>query len=63
VEFYRFNVPETVMRHKFLYCLEKLRVTNLKENFKGMFVKEFKKIEKTKEKNMTDSKAYKAFKE
>jgi hypothetical protein len=47
------------MRHKFLYCLEKLRVTNLKENFKGMFVKEFKKIEKTKEKNMTDSKAFK----
>lgn len=48
--------------YKFLYCLEKLDVKNLKENFKGNFKKEFEKIEKEKEIEMTSSKIYKSFK-
>lgn len=59
---YTFDKKSENSLNMFLYCLEKLRVTNLKENFKGDFVKEFKKIEKIKEKEMTDSKTYKAFK-
>ena len=47
--------------YKFLYCLEKLGVTNLKQNFKGNFEKEFKNIEKEKEKEMTKSEIYKSF--
>jgi tetratricopeptide (TPR) repeat protein len=46
---------------KYLYCLEQLGVTNLKQNFKGNFEKEFKKIEKEKEKAMTKSEAYKTY--
>lgn len=48
--------------YKYLYCLEKLGVTDLKENFKGDFKKEFKKIEAEKEKEMKNSIIYKAFK-
>jgi hypothetical protein len=48
--------------NKFLYCIEQLGVSNLKENFKGNFEKEFKKIETEKEKEMTSSSMYKAFK-
>ncbi|MBC7486207.1 MAG: hypothetical protein H7282_05610 [Cytophagaceae bacterium] len=48
---------------KFLYCIEKLGVTNLKENFEGDFKKEFEKIDKEKEKEMKNSSFYKAFKE
>ncbi len=47
---------------RFLYCLEKLDVKTLKENFKGNFEKEFEKIDAEKEKEMTQSKIYKAFK-
>ncbi len=46
---------------KFLYCVEKLGVSNLKQNFKGDFEKEFKKIDAEKEKEMTESPFYKAF--
>jgi len=45
----------------FLYCIEKLGITNLKENFKGDWEKEFKKIEAEKEKEMKDDPMYKAF--
>lgn len=45
----------------FLYSLEKLGVTKLKENFKGDFETEFKKIEKDREKEMTESVYYKMF--
>lgn len=48
---------------KFLYCLEKLGVSNIKENFEGDFKKEFEKIDKEKEKEMKNSSFYKAFKE
>lgn len=47
--------------YKFLYCIEKLGVTNLKENFKGNFEKEFKKIEKEQEKEMAKSEIYKSY--
>lgn len=47
---------------KFLYCMEKLGVTNLKENFKGDFVEEFKKLEAEKDTEMKNSAIYKAFK-
>jgi len=47
--------------YKYLYCIEKLGVTNLKENFKGNFEKEFKKIEKEKEKEMTKNEIYKSY--
>ena len=47
--------------YKFLYCIEKLGVTNLKGNFKGNFEKEFKNIEKEKEKEMTKSEIYKSY--
>lgn len=47
---------------KFLYCLEKLNVKTLKENFKGNFKKEFEKIDEEKEKEMTSSEIYKSFK-
>ncbi len=48
---------------KFLYCIEKLGVTTIKENFKGDFKKEFAQIEKDKDKEMKSSATYKAFKE
>jgi tetratricopeptide (TPR) repeat protein len=48
--------------YKFLYCLEKLEVTDIKNNFKGNFEKEFKKIETKKEKEMKASPIYKSFK-
>lgn len=44
-----------------LYCLEKLSVSNLKQNFKGNFEKEFKTIEKNKEKDMVNSEAFKSY--
>lgn len=47
---------------KYLYCLEKLGVTDLKENFKGDFEKEFKAIDKAKVKEMEQSSIYKSFK-
>ena len=49
--------------YKYLYCIEKLGVTTLKDNFKGDFDKEFKKIEKAKEKEMTSNSMYKAAKD
>lgn len=48
--------------YKFLYCLEKLEVTDIKNNFKGNFEKEFKKIEAKKQKEMKASPIYKSFK-
>ena len=48
--------------NKFLYCLEKLGVTDLKSNFKGDFDKEFSKIEKEMEKKMLKSDTFKSFK-
>ena len=47
----------------FLYCLDKLRETTIKENFKGNHAKEFKKIEKERTELMKKSTMYKAFKE
>lgn len=47
--------------YKYLYCIEKLGVTNLKQNFKGNFEKEFSNIEKVKEKEMTKSEIYKSY--
>jgi hypothetical protein len=47
--------------YKFLYCIEKLGVTNLKQNFKGNFEKEFRNIEKEKEKEMTKNEIYKSY--
>lgn len=47
---------------RFLYCIEQLGVTNLKDQFKGDCEKEFKKIEEKKEKEMKESKIYKSFK-
>ncbi|OFY87562.1 MAG: hypothetical protein A3F72_21015 [Bacteroidetes bacterium RIFCSPLOWO2_12_FULL_35_15] len=47
---------------KFLFCVEQLGVTNLKNEFKGDFEKEFKKIEEKKTKEMKESKIYKSFK-
>ncbi|MEM0577973.1 hypothetical protein [Flavobacterium polysaccharolyticum] len=47
--------------YRFLYCIEKLGVTNLKENFKGNFEKEFKKIEMEKENEMVKSEIYKSY--
>jgi len=48
--------------NKFLYCTEKTGAKDVKTIFKGDFEKEFKKIEKEKEKEMTESAFYKAFK-
>ncbi|GGD30646.1 hypothetical protein GCM10011343_21010 [Flavobacterium orientale] len=48
--------------YKFLYCIEKLGVTNLKQNFKGNIEKEFKNIKKNKEKEMIKSEVYKSYK-
>lgn len=47
--------------YKYLYCIEKLGVTNLKQNFKGNFEKEFRNIEKEKEKEMTKNEIYKSY--
>ncbi len=47
---------------KYLYCIEKLGVTDLKENFKGNYEKLFKEIEIDKEKEMKESPLYKSFK-
>jgi tetratricopeptide (TPR) repeat protein len=48
--------------YKYFYCLEKLGIKDLKDNFKGDFEKEFSKIEKEKEKEMTKSQVYKSYK-
>lgn len=48
--------------NKFLYCIDKLGVTDLKQAFKGNFEKEFKKIDSEKEKEMKESDAYKVIK-
>lgn len=47
---------------KFLYCLEKLGVKSLKENFKGDFEKAFKDLEKKKLEDMENDPMYKSFK-
>jgi hypothetical protein len=52
------NIEDTI--YKLFYCIEKLGVTNLKQNFKGNFEKEFKNIEKEKEKEMVKSEVYKS---
>jgi len=57
-----FDKTENDALYKFLFCIEKLGVTHLKDNFKGDFEKEFKKIEKNKEKEMKESNIYKSFK-
>jgi hypothetical protein len=59
---FTFNKKETDAAFKFLYCLDKMGITSLKGAFKGDIDKEFKKIEKTKQKEMTESAVYKAFK-
>lgn len=46
---------------KYLYCLEKLGVTDIKDIFTLKTDKEFKKIEKNKEKEMTKSEIYNSF--
>jgi len=48
--------------NKFMYCLDKLDVTNLKQVFNGDFEKEFRKIDAAKEKEMKESDAYKVIK-
>ena len=47
---------------KYLYCLEKMGITGVKENFKGNIEQEFEKIEADKEKEMTESPWYKSLK-
>ncbi|MES2554810.1 MAG: hypothetical protein V4604_01600 [Bacteroidota bacterium] len=47
---------------KFLYCLEKLGVTDLKENFNGNHEKEFKAVEKERQKAKEENFMYKSFK-
>ena len=47
--------------HRYLYCLDKLGVKNLKANFKGDFEKIFKDIDKEKEKEMKKNDFYKSF--
>jgi tetratricopeptide (TPR) repeat protein len=47
---------------RFLYCMEKLGVKNLKENFKGNHEKDFKKIEEEKDREMKNSPFYKTMK-
>lgn len=47
---------------KFLYCLEKLGVKDLKENFKGDFGKAFAELEKKKQEDMENDPMYKSFK-
>ncbi len=47
---------------KFLYCLEKLGVTDLKENFKGNHEKEFKTVEKERQKAKEENFMYKMHK-
>lgn len=54
------NHEETL--NKYLYCLEKLGVSNLKSNFKGDFTKIFAKIEKQKDEEMKNSSIYKSMK-
>jgi len=48
--------------NKFLYCIDKLGVTDLKQVFKGNFEKEFRKIDSEKEKEMKESDSYKVIK-
>lgn len=60
---FMYGKDNTVALYKYLYCIEKQGVTNLKSNFKGDFDAEFKKIEEAKAKEMTESIFYKAFKE
>ncbi len=57
-----YKIKETNVLYKYLYCLEKLGVTDLKEAFKGDMKKEFAAIEETKEKEMTESTTYNSFK-
>ena len=47
---------------KFLYCLEKLGVTGLKDNFNGNHPKEFKAVEKERQKAKEQNIMYKSFK-
>lgn len=46
---------------KFLYCLEKLGVKDIKENFKGDFEKAFAELEKKKQEDMENDPMYKSF--
>jgi len=48
--------------NKFLYCIDKLGVTELKQAFEGNFEKEFKKIDTEKEKEMKGSDSFKVIK-
>lgn len=48
--------------HRYLYCLEKLDVKQLKSNFKGNYDKIFEKLNEQKEQTMKESAMYKAFK-
>jgi hypothetical protein len=60
---FTFSKDNNKALNRFLYCLEKLGVSNLKQNFKGDFTKEFEKIEIDKTKEMKKSAMYKSFKE
>lgn len=46
----------------YLYCLEKLGVTNLKQIFKGDHEKDFQELEAAKDKKMKESSSYNSFK-
>jgi tetratricopeptide (TPR) repeat protein len=46
----------------YLYCLEHLKATKLKENFEGDFEKDFKNLEESKEKEMKKSEVYNSMK-
>jgi hypothetical protein len=48
--------------NRFLYCIEKLDVKKLKENFKMDYDKEFKQIETEKDKEMKNNIMYQSFK-
>jgi hypothetical protein len=45
----------------FLYCLDKLGVDGMEENFEGNFEKEFKKIDDQRQKEMESNAMYKSF--
>lgn len=63
-QFYWITLPhDKNVLSKYLYCLEKLGAPKMKENFKGDFKKEFRKLETEKEKRITESEEYKTFKD
>jgi tetratricopeptide (TPR) repeat protein len=51
------------MLHRFLYCMEKLGISSLKENFNGDFPKEFAAIDQERDVRMKSNALYQSMKE